>query len=263
MTFYSYLMVITMIPAITREGMIEVDRIMTEDLGIEIPLMMENAGLNLAKIAIKYYTKLQLKKIIIVSGSGNNGGGGMVAARRLKNWGFDVSLLLPKGMPSRSVPQAQLIRAQECGVAVIFQLPSYNTDSCLVVDSYIGYNFKGEIYGVTKDTIDWMRNQKLICLDLPSGVDSSTGLNPGLLQPLATVTLAFPKIGLQFMNPNHLGQIYLADVGVPFWVFDNAELYSGTKATNIDIHELANLFSMKSVFPIDVSDKGWSFTTLD
>ena len=182
---------------------------------------------------------------------------------KLKNWGFDVSLLLPKGMPSRPVPQAQLIRAQECGVAVIYQIPDYNTDNCLVVDAYIGYNFKGEIYGVTEETISWMRNQKLICLDLPSGVDSSTGLNPGLLQPLATVTLAWPKTGLLFMNPSHLGQVYLADIGVPFWVFDNPDLYSGSKATNIDIHELAKLFSERNVFPIIMMEDGWSFTSQD
>ena len=193
----------------------------------------------------------------------HHGGGGMVAARRLKNWGLDVSLLLTKGMPSRTIPQTQFIRAQECGVPVIYQLPIHNTDNFLVIDAFIGYNFKGEIYGVTEETITWMRNQKLICLDIPSGVDSSTGLNPGLLQPLATVTLAWPKTGLLFMNPGHLGQVYLADIGVPFWVFDNPDLYSGAKPTNINIHELAKLFSLKSVVTIEVSEYGWSFTTLD
>ena len=126
------------IPAITREGMIEVDRIMTQDLGIEVPLMMEHAGLNLAKITSTYYERLNLKKIIVVAGSGNNGGGGMVAARRLKNWGFEVSLVLPKGMPSQPIPQIQLERSQECGVKILYQLPNINLSESLVVDDISG-----------------------------------------------------------------------------------------------------------------------------
>lgn len=251
-------MSLSIIPAISREGMVEVDRIVTEDLRIEIPLMMEHAGLNLAKIVVKYFEKLRLNKIIIVSGSGNNGGGGMVAARRLKNWGFDVSLVLPKGMPSRSIPKVQLERAQECGITALYQLPNYDTTECLTVDAYIGYNFAGELTGSTKEVITWMRQQKLISLDIPSGVDSSTGLNPGLLEPIATVTLAWPKTGLLNLHPSNLGTVYLADIGIPYWVYDNQTMYYGRKPEIDDLHQLAQLFSSQSVFPIQLSRDGWS-----
>lgn len=247
------------IPAITREGMIEVDRIMTQDLGIEVPLMMEHAGLNLAKIASIYYGRLKLKKIIVVAGSGNNGGGGMVAARRLKNWGFEVSLVLPKGMPSRPIPQIQLERSQECGVKILYQLPNINLSESLVVDAYIGYNFKGELTGTTQEVIKWMRQQKLICLDIPSGVDSSTGLNPGLLEPIATVTLAWPKTGLLNLHPGNIGQVYLADIGIPYWVYDKPMMYQGQKADFTALRQLAQQFITNSVIPIDLSKDGWSF----
>lgn len=53
---------------------------------LPIELMMENAGLQLARL-----TSLLLpdtdKKILIGVGSGNNGGGGLVAARRLAGGG--------------------------------------------------------------------------------------------------------------------------------------------------------------------------------
>ena len=247
------------IPAITREGMIEIDRIMTHDLGIEIPLMMEHAGLNLAKIVTEYLEKLKLKKVIVIAGSGNNGGGGMVAARRLKNWGIEVSLILPKGMPSRPIPQAQLDRAQECGVKVLYQLPSISKSDNLVVDSYIGYNFKGELASDTHAVIKWMRQQKLICLDIPSGVDSSTGLNPGLLEPLATVTLAWPKTGLINLHPSNIGQVYLADIGVPYWAYDNPKMYYGQKTEFSILRQLAQRFITQSVIPIELSKSGWSF----
>ena len=67
---------------ITREGMVEVDRIMENDLKIGVELMMEHAGLNLAKITLSYFSKESFDWIVVVAGSGNNGGGGMVAARR-------------------------------------------------------------------------------------------------------------------------------------------------------------------------------------
>ena len=43
------------VPAITREQMLEVDRIMTEDLGISLMLMMEQAGYRLADLAAKRF----------------------------------------------------------------------------------------------------------------------------------------------------------------------------------------------------------------
>ncbi|MHA1526114.1 MAG: NAD(P)H-hydrate epimerase, partial [Promethearchaeota archaeon] len=63
------------LPGITREQMKEVDRIMVEEYHIPVELMMEHAGLNLARLAVKY-SKESGNKYIVVAGSGNNGGGG-------------------------------------------------------------------------------------------------------------------------------------------------------------------------------------------
>ncbi|MBT7781428.1 MAG: NAD(P)H-hydrate epimerase, partial [Anaerolineae bacterium] len=41
------------IPALTTEQMIEVDRLMIEDYGISLLRMMENAGRNLAELALR------------------------------------------------------------------------------------------------------------------------------------------------------------------------------------------------------------------
>ncbi|MGZ5383847.1 MAG: hypothetical protein ACXW15_11890 [Acidimicrobiia bacterium] len=43
------------IPALTELQMREVDRIMVEDLGIELTQMMENAGRNLAQLAMRRF----------------------------------------------------------------------------------------------------------------------------------------------------------------------------------------------------------------
>ncbi|NVM45752.1 MAG: hypothetical protein HWN79_12630 [Candidatus Lokiarchaeota archaeon] len=70
------------LPGVTREEMTEVDRIMVEDFKIPVELMMELAGFNLAKLALKLSNN-NYSNYIIIAGSGNNAGGGIVAARRL------------------------------------------------------------------------------------------------------------------------------------------------------------------------------------
>ena len=114
----------TVIPSVSRNGMIEVDRIMVEDLHVNIQLMMELAGVNLARLGFRYQSILKSHSIIVIAGSGHNGGGGIVASRRLKNWGKDVILYLPKGEPKRSIPREQLQRAHASGVTVTFDKPA-------------------------------------------------------------------------------------------------------------------------------------------
>ena len=66
------------IPALTMEQMREVDRIMIEEMRIDLVQMMENAGHNLADLAI---TQFDASSVVVVAGTGGNGGGGLVAAR--------------------------------------------------------------------------------------------------------------------------------------------------------------------------------------
>jgi len=51
--------------------------------------------------------------------------------------------------------------------------------------------------------IEWANNSKaeILSLDVPSGIDSTTGLAPGdFVKAIGTVTLALPKIGLTKKN---------------------------------------------------------------
>jgi NAD(P)H-hydrate repair Nnr-like enzyme with NAD(P)H-hydrate epimerase domain len=60
------------------------DYIAVNDYNLPVELMMENAGLQLAKLVARSADKSQT--ILIGIGNGNNGGGGLVAARRLLAW---------------------------------------------------------------------------------------------------------------------------------------------------------------------------------
>ena len=91
--------------------------------------------------------------------------------------------------------------------------PSYPAD--LIVDALIGYSLSGAPTGGAGEMIDWANASPapVLALDLPSGIDSSTGEAFGTaIPPEWTMTLALPKTGL---TPERTGALCLADIGVP------------------------------------------------
>ncbi|MHA2320782.1 MAG: NAD(P)H-hydrate epimerase [Candidatus Thorarchaeota archaeon] len=75
------------LPGLTASQMLEVDRIMIDELGIPVDLMMEHAGNNLARLCVEL-SPMRDGVFQVIVGSGNNGGGGIVAARWKQRWGW-------------------------------------------------------------------------------------------------------------------------------------------------------------------------------
>ena len=67
---------------------------MAEEIGISKLVLMENAGLQLANVIQKQYSKNKSKNILIVCGSGNNGGDGLVCARHLIQFADEITICL-------------------------------------------------------------------------------------------------------------------------------------------------------------------------
>lgn len=92
-----------------------------------------------------------------------------------------------------------------------------------LIDAVIGYSLRGLPAGVVADLITWAGAvpTPVLSLDLPSGIDASSGRAPGLsIEANATLTLAMPKEGLRLAGPDRVGELYLADIGVPPTVYD-------------------------------------------
>ena len=201
-----------MIPAITRQQMVEVDRLMIDELGISLTQMMENAGLQLARMAVDRY---DAGSVTVLAGSGGNGGGGLVAARRLAGWGVDVHVALTR--PNlEGVPGAQLSILRSIGVSI-----GEPRAADLIIDSVIGYSLAGAARGRAETFIEWANDEAIpvLALDTPSGVDVDTGLAPGAgMYADATLTLALPKIGL--IDSNYPGELFVADISIPVLVYE-------------------------------------------
>jgi NAD(P)H-hydrate epimerase len=106
------------VPDLTTRQMIEVDRLMVEEYGIQLIQMMENAGRNLAVLARQMVGgDVRTKRIAVLCGAGNNGGGGLVAARHLHNWDAEVmvSLVAPQDQ-FKGVPAHQLTILKKMGI---------------------------------------------------------------------------------------------------------------------------------------------------
>jgi NAD(P)H-hydrate epimerase len=207
------------IPVLTTAQMAEVDRLMTEDYGILLIQMMENAGRNLAEMARRMLGgQLASRHVVVLCGAGNNGGGGMVAARHLQNRGAAVRVKFV-GDPARlkDVPAHQWRILQTMGLANNDDPDLAQAD--LIVDALIGYGLTGNPRG---PTAEWIvradaADRPLLALDAPSGLDTTTGMSGSpCIRASATLTLALPKVGLLQANARHfVGDLYLADISVP------------------------------------------------
>ena len=211
------------LPGITKEQMAEVDRIMVEDFKIPVELMMELAGLNLAILALNL-SKKKIFNYIIIAGTGNNAGGGIVAARRLASWGLNVQVFLPRGRSElKDVPKNQCIRAKQLEIEIANGLPysflNFENDS-FFIDAYLGYGFSPRQDEISLNVFNFFSNlQNLICLDIPSGLDATTGESFSSINPVATLTLAYVKQGLLNTEKKNVGELYIADIGIPINIY--------------------------------------------
>lgn len=210
------------VPHVDEAQMREVDRIAVQEFQLGILQMMENAGRNLALMALGYLnqhpTQTRTQKVLVVAGSGGNGGGGICAARHLYNRGIEVQLVLTKPPEElRGAARAQLAILQAAGVspAIQSQAEDLIVEAHLVLDAILGYSLQGAPRGAAKKLIEVLNGagKPVISLDLPSGLEATSGEPPGVcVRATLTMSLALPKTGLR--NPL-AGELFLADIGIP------------------------------------------------
>ena len=226
----------SIIPTVSVAQMREVDRIMVDELHIELLQMMENAGRCLATHTRNWLSgELIGQRVVVLAGSGGNGGGGLVAARRLTIWGAEASVVL--GQPRdevRGVPAHQLEILDRMGVPI--RTPDQFSPDALagadvIIDALIGYS----LHGPPREPIASLiraANQAhapVIALDVPSGLDADSGraFDP-TIRAATTLSLALPKTGLvQLAAREWVGDLNLADISVPAQVYQRFGLEAG------------------------------------
>ena len=204
------------VPVVTADQMREVDRIAVEETGPNLLQMMENAGRSLAEMTLECLgADWRQTRIVVLAGSGGNGGGGIVAARHLANHGASVELCLAARDNLGEISAWQYKIFHSTGGKEVSHRDLDKEPLPFILDALIGYGLQSAPRGVFADLIAWANSTRapILSLDVPSGMDSTTGETPGeLTRATWTMTLALPKTGLA---SGKVGQVVLADIGIP------------------------------------------------
>ncbi len=181
--------------------------------GVASAALMEKAGDAVAQIAMKGWSK---RPVAVVCGPGNNGGDGFVAARRLGEAGWPVSVLL-LGDRAALKGDAKLMADLYDGEIAAFS-PAALGNAGLIIDAIFGTGLMRPVEGAMRAAIDAMNASPApaLAVDLPSGVNADTGAVMGVAVSAArTVTFFARKPGhVLFPGRAVCGAVDVADIGI-------------------------------------------------
>jgi NAD(P)H-hydrate epimerase len=175
--------------------------------------LMERAGLEAALAAMRRFPGA--RTFSVWCGTGNNGGDGFVVARRIVEAGREAAIRLV-GPEEKVAGDAleSLKAAREAGVP--FREGGEPAD--VIVDALFGTGFSGAPRPEAAAVIEELNasGARVISLDVPSGVDASTGEVAGpAVCAAVTVTFHGPKVGLVVAPGRfHAGEVEVAGIGI-------------------------------------------------
>ncbi len=192
-----------------------------QELGILGTVLMERAGVAMAEEILERYTPRHLGlRALAVCGGGNNGGDGFVIARELHRAGVEVFVAATKDEYSGD-PVTNLEVLRNLGVEIYGpeMLDELLHGTGLVVDALLGTGFSGEVREKETGLIRQLNRAGVVtvAVDVPSGVDGSTGEIQGeAIKADLTICAHAAKIGC-VISPGreHAGEVVTVDIGIP------------------------------------------------
>ncbi|MGH8700896.1 MAG: NAD(P)H-hydrate epimerase, partial [Burkholderiales bacterium] len=179
--------------------------------------LMERAGLAVAEYARELMGDKE-KRILLLAGPGNNGGDALVAARHLKQWWFDVTVVYPGAeakLPENG--KAALAAWKTAGGAVHESIPAARHWD-LVVDGLFGIGLERPLEGPCAELVNLTNasGSRVLAIDIPSGLHADSGRVLGCaVRAHHTLTFIGLKPGLLTLDgPDHAGEARLDTLGV-------------------------------------------------
>lgn len=236
-------MIARMHELLTNAQMAEADR-MAVKLGVPSFTLMENAGRAVADEAVKMVDRHA--RVAVLCGPGNNGGDGFVAARLLKERGYEVRVFCTapaealKGDAGENAKRwiAKGGRIEDTGRA-----GDSIVAASLVIDALFGAGLARGIDGEAAQAIFWTMGSRseVLAVDVPSGLSGDTGAPVGnaVVRADRTVTFFRRKPGhLLFPGRELCGEVVLADIGIPSSALDEIRPLQFANAPELWLDEI-------------------------
>lgn len=164
---------------VTAAEMREIDRVTSERFGVPSLTLMENAGTAVADFVLSEYP--QARRVGVVCGKGNNGGDGFVAARKLREAGREVIILLladPAELRGdaadmfKNLAQAPVIAKSHDELAAAKSRTIGAAE--VLLDAILGTGFRPPVRGLYAEAIAAINASGLpvVAVDIPSGADA-------------------------------------------------------------------------------------------
>ncbi|MFI5245143.1 MAG: NAD(P)H-hydrate dehydratase [Gemmatimonadales bacterium] len=184
--------------------------------GVPSRALMQAAGRAAAELILARFPLESSRGVALYAGPGNNGGDAWVAAAELARRG--VRVRVAEVSPSRTIDAKA---EREAASAVLTHAVPDGSEG-VIVDGLLGTGASGAPHGAIAEAIERIGSlasprsggARVVALDVPSGVDATTGETPGAhVHAHLTVTFGTMKRGL-LVNRDAAGAIVVVDIGL-------------------------------------------------
>lgn len=202
----------SLVPLPTAAEAADADRRAREAWHVPERVLMESAARAAALVLQRLYPN---GRVVGIAGAGNNGGDLAVMLRVLRAWGRDVVMIAA----APRAPDAALFHGDDVPVLTGDEAAAALAGAGVIVDGLLGTGAAGQ----PRDwAAEWIRRinaaaRPVLALDLPSGVDASTGrVHDPVVRADCTVSFGWPKLGLM-LHParQQCGRLVAVEIGFP------------------------------------------------
>lgn len=183
------------------------------DGGVPSQVLMERAGTGAADEIARRYPEQLREGVVVFTGPGNNGGDGWVVAGCLARGGVKVTVV--EVVAAKSPDAVARRKAVIDSVIVADTAPE---DAGVVIDALLGTGSEGEprkkiAEGIATINQMHLMGARVAALDLPSGLDATTGSHSTCV--IADISLSFGAVKRgSLLARDYCGEIVVLDIGL-------------------------------------------------
>lgn len=208
----------------------KLEKIAIEQIGLPSVVLMENAGRAVADSLLKSFSASPRLRVAVLCGTGNNGGDGFVAARHLWARGVMAEVLVCGNISDLKHDPKIFYDALKSLRITVRPIRTINASFVrriskvdVVIDAIFGIGLNRPLEGFYRQVVQAVNDsrKKIWAVDIPSGLDGSTGKIWGECMK-ATTTVSFSCMKRGFLindGPRCTGRVRAVDIGIPDVLF--------------------------------------------